>query len=172
MVVATVLGTQWLTVPALLFSWALIVLAFIDIEHYLLPDAITLPLLWLGLLVNCLGSFTTPQAAIIGAGAGYLGLWLVYHLFRWITSREGFGYGDFKMLAAIGAWLGWALLPLVLCIAATVGAITGGLMMLVSRSGRGRVLPFGPFLAMAAWLVLLFGDSFISAYLLTSGMGR
>jgi len=172
MVVATVLGTQWLTVPALLFSWALIVLAFIDIEHYLLPDAITLPLLWLGLLVNCSGSFTTPQAAIIGAGAGYLGLWLVYHLFRWITSREGFGYGDFKMLAAIGAWLGWALLPLVLCIAATVGAITGGLMMLVSRSGRGRVLPFGPFLAMAAWLVLLFGDSFISAYLLTSGMGR
>ena len=172
MVVATVLGTQWLTVPALLFSWALIVLAVIDIEHYLLPDAITLPLLWLGLLVNCLDSFTTPQAAIIGAGAGYLGLWLVYHLFRWITSREGFGYGDFKMLAAIGAWLGWALLPLVLCIAATVGAITGGLMMLVSRSGRGRVLPFGPFLAMAAWLVLLFGDSFISAYLLTSGMGR
>ena len=172
MVVAAVLGTQWLTVPALLFSWALIVLAFIDIEHYLLPDAITLPLLWLGLLVNCLDSFTTPQAAIIGAGAGYLGLWLVYHLFRWITSREGFGYGDFKMLAAIGAWLGWALLPLVLCIAATVGAITGGLMMLVSRSGRGRVLPFGPFLAMAAWLVLLFGDSFISAYLLTSGMGR
>ena len=166
------LGTQWLTVPALLFSWALIVLAFIDIEHYLLPDAITLPLLWLGLLVNCLGSFATPQAAIIGAGAGYLGLWLVYHLFRWITSREGFGYGDFKMLAAIGAWLGWALLPLVLCIAATVGAITGGLMMLVSRSGRGRVLPFGPFLAIAAWLVLLFGDSFISAYLLTSGMGR
>jgi leader peptidase (prepilin peptidase)/N-methyltransferase len=172
MVVIIVLGNQWLTVPALLFSWALIVLAFIDIEHYLLPDAITLPLLWLGLLVNCFAGFTTPQAAIIGAGVGYLGLWLVYHLFRWITSREGFGYGDFKMLAAIGAWLGWALLPLVICIAAIVGAITGGLMMLISRSGRGRVLPFGPFLAGAAWLVLLFGDSFISAYLLTSGVGR
>ena len=172
MVVVIVLGNQWFTVPALLFSWALIVLAFIDIEHYLLPDAITLPLLWLGLLVNCFAGFTTPQAAIIGAGAGYLGLWSVYHLFRWITSREGFGYGDFKMLAAIGAWLGWALLPLVICIAATVGAITGGLMMLISRSGRGRVLPFGPFLAGAAWLVLLFGDSFISAYLLTSGLGR
>jgi len=172
MVVIIVLGNQWLTVPALLFSWALIVLAFIDIEHYLLPDAITLPLLWLGLLVNCFAGFTTPQAAIIGAGVGYLGLWLVYHIFRWITSREGFGYGDFKMLAAIGAWLGWALLPLVICIAAIVGAITGGLMMLISRSGRGRVLPFGPFLAGAAWLVLLFGDSFISAYLLTSGVGR
>ena len=165
------LGTEWQTLAALAFSWALIALAFIDIDHYLLPDAITLPLLWAGLLVNCFSGFVHPAAAVIGAAAGYLVLWLLFHLYRLITSREGFGYGDFKMLAAVGAWLGWAWLPLVLFIAATVGAVTGALTLLLKRDGSGRILPFGPFLSLAAIIVLLFGEHLISTYISLSGHG-
>ncbi|GIT26321.1 MAG: hypothetical protein CM1200mP41_23650 [Gammaproteobacteria bacterium] len=166
------LGTQWLTVPALLFSWALIVLAFIESNTTCFPMRSPYRCCGWGYWLTASTALLPPRRPLSEPAQATSGSGWSIIFFRWITSREGFGYGDFKMLAAIGAWLGWALLPLVLCIAATVGAITGGLMMLVSRSGRGRVLPFGPFLAMAAWLVLLFGDSFISAYLLTSGMGR
>ena len=142
---------------ALLFIWAMLVLTGIDFDTQLLPDSITLPLLWLGLLFNLSATFTDLHSAVIGAVAGYLALWSVYWLFKITTGKEGMGYGDFKLLAALGAWMGaWALLPVVL-ISSIVGAVIGSLYLALSRKGQGVPIPFGPYLAIAGWIWLLAG---------------
>src|SRR5690554_712641 len=155
---------------ALLLSWALIALIFIDTDHQLLPDTITLPLLWLGLLFNLFGTFTDINSAVIGAIAGYLSLWLVYHGFRLVTGKEGMGYGDFKLLAALGAWMGWQVLPMVILLSSLVGAVVGISLILLKKQDRDNPIPFGPYLAAAGWLALLWGHSLISGYLLWSGL--
>ena len=155
---------------AALLTWALVALTMIDIDHQLLPDDITLPLLWLGLLFNLWGVFTPLQDAVIGAVAGYLSLWSVYWLFKILTGKEGMGYGDFKLLAALGAWLGWQMLPLIVLLSSLVGAVCGVALMLVKRRGRDIPIPFGPYLAAAGWISLLWGQEIISTYLGATGM--
>jgi leader peptidase (prepilin peptidase) / N-methyltransferase len=152
-------------VAAILFAWAMISLTFIDFDTQLLPDDITLPLLWLGLLLNMFNTFTDLQSAVIGAVLGYLALWSVYWGFKLATGKEGMGYGDFKLLAAIGAWLGWAMLPLVILLSAGVGAIVGISMMLFTKHGRDTPIPFGPYLAAAGLIALVWGKQISQAYL-------
>ncbi|MDA8329580.1 MAG: A24 family peptidase [Betaproteobacteria bacterium] len=142
---------------ALPFIWAMIALTFIDLDTQLLPDAITLPLLWLGLLLNLNGTFVPLSTAVGGAMAGYLSLWSVYWLFKLITGKEGMGHGDFKLLAAIGAWLGWSILPLVILLSSAVGAITGLLLIVVGGHRRSIPIPFGPYLAGGALIALIWG---------------
>ena len=170
LVVVVTMGPQWLTIAALMLTWALIALAFIDLEHFLLPDQITLPLLAAGLLVNAIGGFTDPLSAVIGAVSGYGLLWAVYHAYRALTGREGFGYGDFKLLGALGAFLGWQLLPLIILLSAGVGAIIGIALILLRRHQRSEPLPFGPFLAGAGWLALLWGQKWNTIYLNIAGL--
>ncbi|MBM7455454.1 leader peptidase (prepilin peptidase)/N-methyltransferase [Oceanisphaera litoralis] len=149
---------------ALLFSWALLCMTLIDIDHLLLPDNLTLPLLWLGLLLNIKALFVSLPAAVLGAALGYGILWGLYWLFKLATGKEGMGYGDFKLLAAIGAWFGWqALLP-VLLLASLVGSVLGLALMAGKRLGEDRVLPFGPALALAGWLYLLWGEQMMGWY--------
>ena len=146
-------------------SWALVALAFIDIDHQLLPDAITMPVLWAGLIVNSFGIFTSLQSALIGAVAGYLSLWLVFHGFRLLTGKEGMGHGDFKLFALFGAWLGWQLLPLIILLASVVGAVVGiGLIVLRGRDHQ-LPIPFGPFLCVAGWIALSWGQVITNFYL-------
>ena len=154
---------------AILFTWALLVLTMIDIDHKLLPDDITLPLLWLGLLFNLGGTYVSPGDAVIGAMAGYLILWSVYWLFRLVTGKEGMGYGDFKLLAALGAWLGWQALPLIILLSSLVGAVCGIALMVLRGRGREVPIPFGPYLAVAGWIALLWGDAITSRYLAVAG---
>lgn len=149
---------------ALLLTWALIALTMIDIDHQLLPDNITLPLLWLGLLLNISGTYASLPDAVIGAIAGYLSLWSVYWLFRLVTGKEGMGYGDFKLLAALGAWLGWQALPMIVLLSSLVGAVLGGLMMLLQRRGKDIPMPFGPYLAIAGWIAFLWGPDIMGWY--------
>jgi leader peptidase (prepilin peptidase)/N-methyltransferase len=150
---------------ALVFAWALVALTAIDIDTQLLPDDITLPLLWLGLLVNLDGAFVPLQSAVIGAVAGYLSLWSVYWLFRLATGKEGMGYGDFKLLAAIGAWLGWKMLPAVILLSSLVGAVVGIAMIAFARLGRNTPIPFGPYLAAAGLIALFWGPEINRTYL-------
>lgn len=150
---------------ALIFAWALIALAFIDLDTFFLPDDITLPLLWTGLLFNLWGVFTDLQSAVIGAIGGYMALWSVFWLFKLATGKEGMGYGDFKLLAAIGAWLGWKMLPLTILLSSFVGAAIGILLMVVARHGRNVPIPFGPYLAIAGLIALLYGDAINKYYL-------
>ncbi len=147
-----------LTLAELGFVWALLALTFIDLDTQLLPDRITLPLLWGGLLVNLHGTLASLPDAVIGAAAGYLSLWSLYWLFRLATGKEGMGYGDFKLLAAIGAWLGWQALPFVLFASSLIGAITGIALIVLRRHNAAVPIPFGPFLAGAGLLALLWGD--------------
>jgi len=144
---------------ALIATWALIALTVIDADHQLLPDDITLPLLWLGLIANAFGVFTDLESAIWGAVFGYGSLWSVYWAFKLTTGKEGMGYGDFKLLAALGAWLGWQALPMIILMSSLVGAIIGLAMMALAKLGRGQPMPFGPYLAIAGWLSLVFGDT-------------
>ncbi len=150
---------------ALVFIWALIALTFIDIDTQLLPDNITLPLLWLGLLLNLNHAFVPLPDAVIGAIAGYLALWSVYWLFKLLTGKEGMGYGDFKLLAAIGAWLGWQMLPLVILLSSVVGAVVGIAMMIAAKRGRDIPIPFGPYLAGGGLIALLWGNALTHSYL-------
>ncbi|MGI9264954.1 MAG: prepilin peptidase, partial [Gammaproteobacteria bacterium] len=156
-IVAWRFGPGWEMILALLFTWSLVALAGIDIDEKLLPDAITLPLLWLGLLVSLwsLPAFTDVRDAVIGAAAGYLSLWLLYHVFRLLTGKEGMGYGDFKLLAALGAWYGWQLLPLTVLLSTVVGAVVGIVLIVAGRRDRQATIPFGPYLAAAGWVALL-----------------
>ena len=155
---------------ALFLTWGLVALAGIDIEKQLLPDRITLPLLWLGLLFNTRHVFTDLQSAVVGAAAGYLALWAVYHAFRSLTGKEGMGYGDFKLYALLGAWLGWQELPVVLMLAAGVGAVTGLVLLGLKRLQQGAPIPFGPFLAAAGWAGLLWGAPLTAAYFSLGGV--
>ena len=150
---------------ALLFTWALVALAAIDIEHTLLPDSITLSLLWLGLLFNLNGTFVPLTEAVTGAVAGYLSLWSMYWLFKWATGQEGMGYGDFKLLAALGAWTGWKLLPLILLMSSLTGMVLGTLALFLQNQDRSSPIPYGPFLALAGWVTLLWGEGMVEWYL-------
>ncbi len=150
---------------ALLFIWALLALTFIDFDTQLLPDTITLPLLWCGLLFNLSGTFADLHGAIIGAVAGYLTLWAVYWMFKLATGKEGMGYGDFKLLAAIGAWLGWQMLPLVILLSSLVGAVVGIALIVAAHHGRNTPIPFGPYLAGGGLIALFWGQALTQGYL-------
>jgi len=169
-VVAWHFGFGWQAGAALLLTWALIALSMIDIDHQLLPDSITLPSLWLGLLLSLFPVFADMHASLIGAIAGYLSLWSVYQLFKLVTGKEGMGFGDFKLLALLGAWMGWQSLPMIVLLSSAVGAVLGGAMMVVQGRGRHQPMPFGPYLAIAGWIALLWGDRISSAYLRWSGL--
>jgi leader peptidase (prepilin peptidase)/N-methyltransferase len=169
-------GWHWQTLAALMLTWSLIALAVIDFDHQILPDAITLPLLWLGLVLSLAWQSdlaptipVDPTSAISGAAAGYLILWLVYWVYKRITGKEGMGYGDFKLLAAIGAWMGWQMLPLVILLSAATGALTGIALVVLRRRERGKPMPFGPFLAMAGWVAMMWGPQFVEFYLRYTG---
>lgn len=149
---------------ALLFTWAMIALTFIDLDTFYLPDSITLPLLWLGLLFNLSSTYTPLPGAVIGAAAGYLSLWSVYWIFKWATGKEGMGYGDFKLLAAIGAWLGWQMLPLTILLSSLVGAAIGISLIVFAGRGRSVPIPFGPYLAIAGMIALLHGPALTRAW--------
>jgi leader peptidase (prepilin peptidase)/N-methyltransferase len=149
----------------LALTWALVALTVIDLRTQLLPDAITLPLLWLGLLLSIPGMFVKPAAAILGAAAGYLSLWLVYHAFRLATGKEGMGHGDFKLLAALGAWFGWSALPLLVLLSSVVGTVVGLGLILLRKHDRNVPIPFGPYLALAGWIVLVGGRDLSDAWL-------
>jgi leader peptidase (prepilin peptidase)/N-methyltransferase len=165
------LGVGWNTAAALLLTWGLIALAVIDLDTQLLPDSITLPLLWLGLLSSLMGWFSDSQSAILGAAIAYFFLWSVFHLFRLATGKEGMGYGDFKLFALFGAWLGWQSLPQILLLSAVTGAIVGLLLIAVRGHDRQVPIPFGPYLAAAGWISLLWGGEINRAYLQWSGLG-
>ena len=157
------LGVQ--TLLATLLAWALLALSVIDIDHQLLPDDITLPLLWLGILTNMYGVFTNIQSSLIGAMAGYCSLWTVYKAFKILTGKEGMGYGDFKLLAMLGAWLGWQMLPLIILLSSLAGA-TIGIVLIVSKiHDKNRPIPFGPYLALAGWIALVWGHDINILYL-------
>jgi leader peptidase (prepilin peptidase)/N-methyltransferase len=162
---------------ALFVTWALIALTGIDIDHQLLPDSITLPLLWVGLLaavaIGPIAGSPLPVSArdaVIGAAAGYVSLWLVFHAFRLVTGKEGMGYGDFKLFAALGAWLGWKLLPLVILLSAATGALLGIFMIVLRGRDRAAPMPFGPYLAAAGWLALMYGEALVGGYMRVSGL--
>jgi leader peptidase (prepilin peptidase)/N-methyltransferase len=150
---------------AVLFTYILIALIFIDLDKMLLPDQLTLPLLWLGLLLSTNSIFVSTTDAIIGAAAGYLSLWSVYWLFKLVTGKEGMGYGDFKLLAALGAYTGWQGLPVIILLSSFVGAVVGIAIMVAQNKGKSLAIPFGPYLAVAGWLTLLYKDTIISTYL-------
>src|SRR5450830_277338 len=158
-------GCNSMTIAAWVFCFALIALSFIDFDTQLLPDSITLPLLWIGILFNLNTGFTDIHASIIGAVAGYLSLWSVYWLFKLITGKEGMGYGDFKLLAAIGAWFGWQLLPAVILLASIAGSIIGISMIVLAKHGRNVPIPFGPYLALGGIAALFFGPQLARLYL-------
>lgn len=151
-------GFGWQTFAALILLWGLLALAFIDLEQQLLPDNITLPLLWLGLLISITNLFTNSTTAILGASAGYSLLWVIAWLFKTITKKIGMAHGDFKLFALLGAWLGWQLLPFVLLIAALLGSLVGILLIATKQQSRHTPIPFGPFLAFAGWIALLWGQ--------------
>jgi leader peptidase (prepilin peptidase)/N-methyltransferase len=165
-------GLSWETAAALVLTASLIALSFIDIDHQILPDNITLPLLWLGLALalahpqpGAEALFIAPATAITGAIAGYLSLWLVYWIFKLVTGKEGMGYGDFKLLGALGAWLGWQMLPLIIVLSALVGAVIGIAMILLAGRDRSVPIPFGPYLAAAGWIALIWGQDIVAVYL-------
>jgi leader peptidase (prepilin peptidase) / N-methyltransferase len=174
--VAWKFGCVWYTAAALVLTWVLIALTGIDIDHQLLPDTMTLPLVWLGLLLSLaatipsIGLPVDPRSSIIGAVAGYLSLWSVYHAFRLLTGKEGMGYGDFKLFAALGAWLGWQMLLPIILLAAFTGAVLGILMIALRGRDRNIPIPFGPYLAAAGWIALMWGDQIVISYLHFAGV--
>jgi leader peptidase (prepilin peptidase)/N-methyltransferase len=158
-------GFDWNALGAFLFIWSLIALSFIDFDTTYLPDTITLPLLWCGLLLNLGNTYVDLSSAVIGAMAGYLSLWLVYWGFRLFTGKEGMGYGDFKLLAALGAWLGWQMLPLIVLLSSVIGAIVGIALVVLAKRGREVPIPFGPYLATAGVVAIFQGDQLTQYYL-------
>jgi leader peptidase (prepilin peptidase)/N-methyltransferase len=158
-------GVSYETLAALVFTWTLIALTLIDIDKQLLPDNLTLPLLWIGLFISLFDIFTDTSSSIIGAISGYMILWLVFYIFKAITGKEGMGFGDFKLLSAIGAWAGWSLLPQVILISSVVGSIIGISMLIAGLTKKQQPIPFGPYLAIAGWIVLLWGNEINMIYL-------
>jgi leader peptidase (prepilin peptidase)/N-methyltransferase len=158
-------GTSIGGLASVLFVWLLVAMTFIDADTQLLPDDLTYPLLWCGLLVNLNGGFTSLESAVIGAIAGYLSLWSIYWLFKLATGKEGMGYGDFKLLAALGAWMGWAMLPVIILLSSLVGALVGISMIVFAKMNKSKPIPFGPYLAAAGFIALLWGKSISQNYL-------
>lgn len=157
-------GVSYTFVFAALLSWALLCLTLIDLDYQYLPDQITLPFLWLGIVLNLNGVYTDLHSAIIGAVAGYLSLWSVYHVFKFVTGKEGMGFGDFKLLAMLGAWLGWQMLPAIILMSSLIGSLVGILLIVFKRQAKGKPIPFGPYLAGAGWVVLLWGKDLNALY--------
>ena len=155
---------------ALLLTWALIALSMIDVDHQLLPDSITLPFMWLGLALSLFPVFADVHASLVGAIAGYLSLWTIYQLFKLVTGKEGMGFGDFKLLALLGAWMGWQALPMIVLLSSAVGAVLGVGMIAIQGRDRAQPIPFGPYLAIAGWIALLWGEQISGAYLRWSGV--
>lgn len=172
MIVAWQLGFGWSLLSVLFLTWALLALSMIDVDHQLLPDSMTLPLLWLGLLLNLWPEtrFVPIEEAILGAVFGYLSLWSVYWLFKLTTGKEGMGYGDFKLLAMFGAWLGWQALPMIILMSSLVGAIIGITLIVVQGRDRNQPIPFGPYLACAGWISLLWGQHITQQYMVWTGI--
>lgn len=162
-------GFTWQAAGMLVLTWGLLAMSLIDADHQLLPDALVLPLLWLGLIANHLGLFTSLEDAMWGAVAGYLSLWSVYWLFKLITGKEGMGYGDFKLLAMLGAWGGWQVLPLTILLSSLVGAVLGVLMLRLRNAETSSPIPFGPYLAIAGWIALFWGEQITASYLQIAG---
>ena len=150
---------------AVIFTWYLIALSGIDIKTQYLPDNMTLPLLWLGIILNIFSTYTDLTSSVLGAIFGYISLWLVFHIFKLVTGKEGMGYGDFKLLAALGAWMGWQLLPLIILLSSAVGAIIGITMIMTKLQERSKPIPFGPYLAVAGWIAMLYGEQLMGLYL-------
>jgi len=168
-----VVGLYGLTLPSLMYlplTWALLAIAVIDYDHLIIPDNITLPFLWLGLIINHFGIITTLHSALLGAVIGYLSLWSIYWGFKLITGKEGIGYGDFKLLATLGGWMGWQALPVIVILSSLSGAIVGGILIILGRD-RTKPIPFGPYLAVAGWITLLWGDVITDLYLKFAYMG-
>ena len=165
MFVAWHFGFDWQAGGALLLTWSLVALSFIDYDTQFLPDNIILPMLWLGLLLSLDNIFVDPQSSIIGAVAGYLLLWSVYWLFKLVTGKEGMGYGDFKLLAMFGAWLGWKMLPLIILFSSFAGAAIGIMLIIFRKHSKEKPIPFGPYLAIAGWIALVYGESIVNSYL-------
>jgi leader peptidase (prepilin peptidase)/N-methyltransferase len=157
-------GLSLETVFALVLTWSLIVHSFIDFDHQLLLDEITYPILWLGLLGSLILSFTDPTSAIIGAVAGYIILWSIFHLFKILTGKEGMGYGDFKLLALLGAWLGWQFIPQIILLSTIAGSVFGIALILFKKQDKEKPIPFGPYLAIAGWIALIWGDKINQNY--------
>ncbi|WP_137887289.1 A24 family peptidase [Pseudomonas sp. 2FE] len=162
-------GFNWQTGAMLLLTWGLLAMSLIDADHQLLPDVLVLPLLWLGLALNYFGLFTSLEDALWGAIAGYLSLWSVYWLFKLVTGKEGMGFGDFKLLAMLGAWGGWQILPLTILLSSLVGAVLGVIMLRLRNAETSTPIPFGPYLALAGWIALLWGDQITGTYLQFAG---
>ncbi|MBC3466146.1 A24 family peptidase [Pseudomonas sp. RW10S2] len=165
LVVAWHFGVSVQALLALVLTWCLLALSLIDAEHQLLPDVLVLPTLWLGLVVNAFGLFVPLADALWGAVVGYLSLWSVYWLFRLVTGKEGLGYGDFKLLALLGAWGGWQVLPLTLLLSSVVGAVIGLCLLRLRKASLGTTMPFGPYLAIAGWIAWLWGDEIYASYM-------
>ncbi len=165
LVVAYKFGVTLQTVAALFFTWALIALTLIDLKKQLLPDSITMPLLWLGIFISLFNVFTDLKSSVIGAIAGYLILWSVFHLFKLLTKKDGMGYGDFKLLSALGAWVGFSYLPQIILISSVVGSIAGISMLILGKTKQQQPIPFGPYLAVAGWIALLWGEQINTSYL-------
>ena len=162
-------GFTWQAGAMLVLTWGLLAMSLIDVDHQLLPDSLVLPLLWLGLIANSFGLFTSLDVALWGAIAGYLSLWSVYWLFKLVTGKEGMGYGDFKLLAMLGAWGGWQVLPLTILLSSIVGAVLGLIMLRLRNAETSTPIPFGPYLAIAGWIALLWGEQITASYLQIAG---
>lgn len=167
--VAWQFGLSGQGIGMLVLTWGLLALSLIDADHQLLPDVLVLPLLWLGLLLNSFELFTSLQDAVYGAAFGYLSLWTVFWLFKLVTGKEGMGYGDFKLLAMLGAWGGWQVLPLTILLSSVVGAVLGVIILRLQRQGMAQPLPFGPYLAIAGWIAIIWGEQITRSYLQFAG---
>lgn len=168
-VVAWQFGVSWEALAMLLLTWGLLAMSLIDADHYILPDVLVLPLLWLGLILNSFAVFVSLPDALWGAAIGYMSLWSVFWLFKLLTGKDGMGYGDFKLLAMLGAWGGWQVLPLTILLSSVVGAVLGVIILRLQRSSYSKPIPFGPYLALAGWIALIWGDAITSRYLQFAG---
>lgn len=162
-------GVGWDALAMLVLTWGLLGMSLIDADHQILPDALVLPLLWLGLILNSFSLFVSLPDALWGAIIGYMSLWSIFWLFKLVTGKEGMGYGDFKLLALIGAWGGWQVLPLTILLSSLVGAVLGSVILRVQRNSLSQAIPFGPYLALAGWIALLWGEQITQRYLQYSG---
>ena len=170
LVIAWQFGATWQGLSMMLLTWGLLSMSLIDCDHQLLPDVLVLPLLWLGLLLNSQAFFVSLNDAVWGAALGYLSLWTVFWLFKLVTGKEGMGYGDFKLLAMIGAWGGWQVLPLTILLSSVVGAVLGSIMLRLKSAERDTTIPFGPYLAIAGWIAIIWGEQITARYLQFGGV--